>query len=115
MQTYWISFATDKDGHLGCCIVDAENESEAIKKTFELKINAGGEALIVELDLTNEEAIKEVNQWGKNRLITPQELADDGYVKLNQLDEDLVDEIENDTWVSRVCEEHNKPTSSTSQ
>jgi hypothetical protein len=110
MNTYWISFATDKDGHLGCCIVDAENEKEALAKTFELNINAGGEALLVELDTNNETAIKEINQWGKNKLITPQELVEDGYCKLNQLDEGLVDSIECDPSVSRVCEKHNKPT-----
>ena len=46
MNWYWISFA-DEDAFLGVAVVDAADEKGAIEKTHELKINPGGEALIL--------------------------------------------------------------------
>jgi hypothetical protein len=106
-KTFWISFATDETGNLGCCIVDAKNETDAIKKTWKLKINPGGQAMLTEYAL-NESAKIEIAKWGKNKLISPEDLMNDGYKKLKDLDLDLQDKITNLTRVSGVCEKHNK-------
>ncbi len=83
MKTFWISFA-DKTGNLGCCIVDAEYENDAIKKTHDLKINPGGQAMF--FDLTHRGADFEINKWGKDKLITPEASKNDGYKRLKDVD-----------------------------
>lgn len=45
---YWMSFANSKES-LGCCIVQAENPLKAISTSFDLGINPGGQAYIVEM------------------------------------------------------------------
>lgn len=83
MKTYWISFVNKKA--LGVCIVDAEDERSAVEKTHTLGINPGGEAMLFEFDMHDESAIEEINRWGKNRLISPQELDGDGYIQIKDL------------------------------
>lgn len=104
MKTYWISFVDETN--LGCCIVDAENEKEAIEKTLELKINPGGEAMLCELP-ANGDADDEIKKWGKNRLISQEDLMNDGYKKLKDFDDETRHIIEGYEGLSIVCEKHN--------
>ncbi len=80
LKLYWFSFA-GKNGNLGICIVEAKNKELAHEKTHELKINPGGEALIVEMK--GEEAMKEAKEFEKNRLYTPKEMRAKDYESIN--------------------------------
>ena len=104
MNTYWISFAGD-EGNRGVCIVDASDQKQALARTKELSINPGGEAMFYEMPA---EAVDEVRRWGKDRLIQPGELTTAGYLKLSDLPDEVVEEIEHNPGVSRACEEHSQ-------
>lgn len=106
MKTYWISFAKKKVGNLGCCIIDAVDQKSAIDKTKTLGIFPGGEALLFELP-TDGSADQEINQWGKNILITPDLLKADGYQKVNELELEIITHIDHDPTVTRICEKCN--------
>ena len=104
MKTYFISFAGDA-GNLGCCIVDASDQAGAIAESIRMKIHPGGEALLFEMPSTPV-AMAEIENLGRNRLISPAELSGAGYQKLSDLDDEQRDFIDNYPGVSRVCERH---------
>lgn len=106
MKTYWISFATKKI-NLGCCIIDAENEKEAINKTIELKINPGGEAMFTVMPPDNLTVQEEIKLWGKDRLISLEDLKNRNYKQLKDLSENDQERILNNPLVSHACEKHN--------
>ncbi len=104
MKTYWISFANKTS--LGCCIIDAIDQKSAIDKTKSLGINPGGEALLFEMP-TDGSADIEINQWGKNTLISPQQLKEDGYKKLSEAPKEIKNHINHSPAVTRICEKCN--------
>lgn len=109
MVTYWISFVGN-DGPLGCCIVDGHDVEDVIYKTHLLKINPGGEALVIPFDLNDPEAVAEIKKWGKDRLMLPEELLNKGAQKVSDhpRGDELAKFIKNDPSVNFVCENHNK-------
>lgn len=94
MPMYYLSFATP-DRSLGATVVAADDEYEAIQKSHRLKINPGGEVLIIELpeELETEPEIiaclnklmtrEECEQLGAKRLadMTPEELELHGFAE----------------------------------
>jgi hypothetical protein len=62
MTLYYLSFCDpDKpkgQQFLGATIVEADSSLDAVSKTHRLKINPGGEVMIVELEEPNLEAVK---------------------------------------------------------
>ena len=65
---WWLSFRDpDKNLHLGCCNVEAEDQISAARKAYELGINPGGEVLIIPLEAPELEL---------DRLYSRQELLD---------------------------------------
>lgn len=84
-KTFWISFSNGTN--LGCCIVDAINPKAAHVKTIELGINPGGELMITEFD-NSIDAQLEILKWGKNRLITREELIADHYIPTSDMPEE---------------------------
>lgn len=106
MKTFWLSFV--KDGsNAGCCIVDANDSVGAVLRSHELNINPGGEVMIYEI----ESDCEDVEEWGKNRLVSPGELYKAGYVKLSDMNDDDVSKIESHEGVSTTCEHVNNPNS----
>lgn len=79
LLTYWVSFASIS-GHLGCCIVDADSQIEARDLTKTLGICPEGTEEIVAFDISGND--EEVNKWGKNRLISPEDINNENYVKI---------------------------------
>lgn len=105
MKTYWISFA-GVEGNRGIVIIDAKNESAAIKKTHKLGINPGGEAML--LDCTGNPGMEtEISRWGRNRLVTKAELVAEDYKSTRQLEAAGITGITLDPRVSFVCDKHN--------
>lgn len=81
MKTFWISFCSNETGkNLGVCIVDGEDKTTALSRTTELGINPGGEAVLCEGPTE-----REINKYGKDRLISREELIGDGYIPTNNL------------------------------
>ncbi len=107
MKTFWISFANDDEGNLGCCIVDAESSKEAILMASELGINPGGEAMIWEMPDDNEDATAEINKYGKNILIRPEQLLSEGYRKTNEMDDETQQYIIEHPKMTVISEEYN--------
>lgn len=103
MAIYFISFVKDNK-NVGVCIVEAKNERAAHKKTLKLKINPGGQAMISALP----EDSHDVQRWGKNVYISPEELLNDGYKKGSDVSDAEWKSIQRDPRVSMVCEKHNK-------
>lgn len=71
-KTFWLSFSGDGI-NLGCCIVDASDKTLAVIKAHNLGINPGGEVMIIEMPDTDK-AREEVRFFGKDRLISREEL-----------------------------------------
>lgn len=67
---YWISFASDT-GPLGVAIVEAETGAEALNVASRLKLNPGGQAMIVEIPTV--EGRHEAWPY-RNRLISREEI-----------------------------------------
>src|SRR5437764_82414 len=110
MNTYWISFVkgdNEDEKNVGVCIVDAANKKAAVKKATALGINPGGEAMLWKLDPLSEATIEEINKWGKNRLISPEDLKNDNYVKLKDLNNEEMSFVQNNSSISKVCEHQN--------
>ena len=92
VKTYWISFAPDQGPCLGCCIIDADNPINALKKTHELNINPGGQAMVSEMG-ESEVAINEIKKWGKDSLISMDDLRSNGYRSVGEHTKDEQDQI----------------------
>ena len=106
-KTYWISFSKKKS--LGVCIVDAPDVKAAHLKTIKLGINPGGEIMFIEFD-DSPDAQKEINRWGKNRLISSEELEADQYLHTGQLNEYIQDALKTDPAVTVICNNCNDET-----
>ncbi len=104
MKTYWISFANEQN--LGCCIIDAESEEGAYTKANELGLNPGGEVLVLQIDTTTLDGLAEIGRWGKNRLISKEELINDGYKTLPDMDDDIINDVM--ASGSIICEDCNE-------
>lgn len=100
MNTYWVSFTEGKN--LGCCIIDAEDEEKALTKINDLKINPGGEVMLFIMS-NDEVALKEIDKWGKNKLISPEDLLNDGYRKLGELNEEELNDAKHASTVICTC------------
>lgn len=110
MKTWWMSFVSNDSEFLGACLVDAVNEAEAVRITWNLKINPGGEVMITEFPTRDPEAIKEIERLGKNRLFSEAELMSDGSCnKIGDLPKEIQDKIESDLDHKIFCEHNNKP------
>ena len=75
-----ISFATD-DRNLGCVVMDSDSPEGALTKATSLGLNPGGQA-----------AIWSIPEWeagnlGRNRLISPDEMASRNYQKAGALED----------------------------
>jgi hypothetical protein len=103
--TYWISFSNGTN--LGCCIVNATDPRAAHLKTIELGINPGGELMIVPFDNSPSSKL-EIAKWGKNKLITKQQLFNAGYISTDQMDRDTQEQIGRDKRVIRICQRCNE-------
>lgn len=105
MNTYWISFANDEFGCLGCCIVDGFNEGHALKNAEDFGIHPGGEALCV--NLTGIEGVEQdIARYGRNRIIPAPELRAKGGKRVNEIEPDVMSAIMSDERLSVVCEQH---------
>jgi len=89
---WWLSFVDDSDPskerapHLGCCLVEAKGMLEAVKEAHRLEINPGGQVRGIEMP-DSEEARAEVESLGMNRLISPKELHERGYLSEREKEE----------------------------
>jgi hypothetical protein len=104
MPMYYLSFAAP-DRSLGATVVAADDEYEAIRKTHRLKINPGGEVMMVELpeELETEPEIvaclnrlvsrEECEKLGAKRIadMTPEELERHGFAELADQPDDEPD------------------------
>jgi hypothetical protein len=45
MNRWYLSFATDEEGFLGACVVEADEFDDALRKSHILAINPGGEVM----------------------------------------------------------------------
>lgn len=104
MKTYFISFVKDHK-NVGCCIVDGKNTKDAHRRTKKLKINPGGQAMFYEMN-GSPDSVAEINRWGKDILISPEELRKDGYQQLKDVGAVERRWIESHRGVSLVCENH---------
>jgi hypothetical protein len=84
MKTYWLSFVVDGK-NMGVIITDAPDEKAAIRKTWQMGINPGGEVLAFERTGDLGDTDEEILLLGKDRLISPEELTAQGYKKISEL------------------------------
>lgn len=73
MKLWYLSFVGDK-GFLGGCVVKATTIEEAIRRSWRLKINPGGEVMCIPVPAGREDMLP------LNRLMTRQELEEYGPV-----------------------------------
>lgn len=107
MKTYWISFATDELGSLGCVIMDAEGDLSAIDNCSKLGIHPGGE--VMAMDVTNvandsEGFRAQIARFGKNRLIPKEELLADECTQLKDVPDDVMEQVMEDPHLIVICE-----------
>ena|SRR5258706_9685162 len=105
MSLFYISFA-GTEGFRGAVIVAAETLKGAVESAWRLKINPGGEAAGLCVDVSLE---KLVPSEYKNRLLSKTDL--------DTLDKHMLslsgEFVEIPITRERVCEEHNAPSSAT--
>lgn len=104
MKTFWLSFSNGTN--LGCCIIDAVDPKDAAEKATDLGINPGGEVMVTEFD-NSIDAQLEIAKWGKNRLISREDLVKDNYIPTSDMPQDIQDYISLDSRVTRICEKCN--------
>lgn len=107
MKTYWLSFAIRSKGNLGCVITDAPNPEIAYSNVCKANLNPGGKVAIWEMNLNDPAAIREIELFGKNRLITVEELKNGGAKKVGDLTEEEQEKIES-YQAARVCQQCNE-------
>lgn len=84
MPSFWISFV--KDVNIGCCIIKADDHESALDTAENLKVApCYDEAMITQMDDT-QTARDIIDLWGHNRLISPDEMTEAGYVKADDID-----------------------------
>jgi|SRR5215472_11190572 len=84
MKTYWISFVKHHK-NVGIIITDADSEEAAVSKTKNMGLCPGGQAALFEMDITDPVALKEIEHWGKDRVIKPEALLSERYQKIGDL------------------------------
>ena len=90
-KIYWNSFTDIIDGKercLGVAIVEGDSAQEAIRRCWKIGINPGGQVLSIGVSLDDERAILEINKYGLDRLIPPEELLAGGARRLKDLRDD---------------------------
>lgn len=113
MKTFWISFAssptaTTKSVNLGCCMVDANSESDALAKTVELKINPGGNVVMFEIPVWDPRTEIVLKTYEKNRLIPRAELLAKEGIALRDLPVEEREDIYSNEGITVICEDCNR-------
>lgn len=76
VEYYFMSFRdVEKNINIGVCVIKADNENEAFRKSIEKNINPGGEIMLV--SMTAEQFKSEGLE--ENRLYSKQEMQDRNY------------------------------------
>lgn len=107
MKTYWMSFAIRGDKNLGCVITDAPNAEIAHTNVTKAGLNPGGEVMIWEMDLRDQECCEEIKKYGKNRLISKEELLSGGAKSVGDLTPEEAAKIDA-MATARVCKQCNE-------
>ena len=75
MTIFWLSFCSEKsdekEAFLGACYIEAKNDLDAVRKTHELKINPGGQVLIMPIP-----PLTSVPSKYMNKLLSIKEIQD---------------------------------------
>lgn len=107
MSFFYISFAGD-EGFRGATVVAERNVERALRKTWRLGINPGGEAAFIELPQEAEnspEVMEEVTRM-LNRLVPKEEVLAYGGARMLDQPQEMQDKFESDATF--VCARHNK-------
>jgi len=84
MNTYWMSFVKNHK-NVGVIITDARDEESALSKVKNMGLFPGGETALYQMDTSDPDAIAEIRQWGKDRLINPDDLRAANYIRIGDL------------------------------
>lgn len=88
MAWWWLSFSGE-EGNLGVVIAQGHSEEDAIARTQLLGVHPGGDDVFgVPVPEHDPVAVAEMEQWGVDRLISPNELVEAGYEKTSDLCEE---------------------------
>ena len=86
MSYWWLSFVSDDDIALGICLVEADDFESAIAESTKHRCNPGGEIHGMASSVNDIAMQKEVDLWGLNCLVKPDQLhASGGYVTSGQI------------------------------
>ena len=95
MKTFWISFSGE-NGAQGICILDSESDKLAVRKALDMGIHPGGEAAVFEMS-NSASSREEIRSFGKDKLITPEELKKRGYETIEEMGQDAKDHFDSDS------------------